>query len=107
MNCTSCQRHRLMSSFISGLKTCASCLEKSEAKRKKRKLDRIHTSHEMTTLKTAIGAMQMRNSVLRVEYLLARQKAGDQAIIDVHSDANWAGCKRSRQSSSGGTIAVG
>ena len=30
-----------------------------------------------------------------------------QDVIDVHSDANWAGCKRSRKSSSGGTIAVG
>ena len=31
----------------------------------------------------------------------------EQDIIDVHSDANWAGCKRSRKSSSGGTIAIG
>ena len=31
----------------------------------------------------------------------------EQNIIDVHSDANWAGCKRSRKSSSGGTIAIG
>ena len=30
----------------------------------------------------------------------------EQQIIDVHSDANWAGCKRSRKSSSGGTIAI-
>ena len=31
----------------------------------------------------------------------------EQDIIDVHSDANWVACKRSRKSSSGGTIAVG
>jgi hypothetical protein len=31
----------------------------------------------------------------------------EQDIINVHSDANWAGCKRSRKSSSGGTIAIG
>ena len=31
----------------------------------------------------------------------------EQEIIDVHSDANWAGCKRSRKSSSGGTICLG
>ena len=31
----------------------------------------------------------------------------EQDVIDVHSDANWAGCKKSRKSSSGGTIAVG
>ena len=31
----------------------------------------------------------------------------EQNVIDVHSDANWAGCKRSRKSSSGGTIAIG
>jgi hypothetical protein len=31
----------------------------------------------------------------------------EQDIIDVHPDANWAGCKRSRKSSSGGTIAIG
>ena len=28
-------------------------------------------------------------------------------ILDVHSDANWAGCRTSRKSSSGGTIAIG
>ena len=28
-------------------------------------------------------------------------------ILDVHSDANWAGCRESRKSSSGGTIALG
>ena len=31
----------------------------------------------------------------------------EQDIIEVHSDAIWAGCKMSRKSSSGGTIAVG
>ena len=31
----------------------------------------------------------------------------EQDVIDVHSGANWAGCKRSRKSSYGGTIAVG
>ena len=31
----------------------------------------------------------------------------EQDIIDVHSDANWAGCRQSRKSSSGGTIAIG
>ena len=31
----------------------------------------------------------------------------EQDIIDVHSDANWAGCKRSRKSSPGGTVAIG
>ena len=31
----------------------------------------------------------------------------EQDIIDVHSEANWVGCKRSRKSSSGGTIAFG
>ena len=30
-----------------------------------------------------------------------------QDVIDVHSDANWAGGKRSRTSSSGCTIAIG
>ena len=30
-----------------------------------------------------------------------------QEVLDAHSDANWAGCKRSRKSSSGGTIAFG
>ena len=30
-----------------------------------------------------------------------------QEILDAHSDANWAGCRRSRNSSSGGTIALG
>ena len=28
-------------------------------------------------------------------------------VLDVHSDANWAGCRESRKSSSGGTIAIG
>ena len=28
-------------------------------------------------------------------------------VVDVHSDANWAGCRESRKSSSGGTIAIG
>ena len=28
-------------------------------------------------------------------------------VLDVHSDANWAGCRVSRKSSSGGTIAIG
>ena len=28
-------------------------------------------------------------------------------VVDVHSDANWAGCRVSRKSSSGGTIAIG
>ena len=28
-------------------------------------------------------------------------------MLDVHSDANWAGCRESRKSSSGGTIAIG
>ena len=31
----------------------------------------------------------------------------EQEIIEVHSDANWAGCKRSRKSSLGGTICLG
>ena len=31
----------------------------------------------------------------------------EQEVIEVHSDANWAGCKRSRKSSSGGTISLG
>ena len=31
----------------------------------------------------------------------------EQDIINVHSDASWAGCKRSRKSSWGGTIAIG
>ena len=31
----------------------------------------------------------------------------EQEVIDSHSDANWAGCKRSRKSASGGTIALG
>ena len=31
----------------------------------------------------------------------------EQDMIDVPSDANWACCKRSRKSSSGGTIAIG
>lgn len=31
----------------------------------------------------------------------------EQEVIDVHSDATWAGCKRSRKSSSGGTICLG
>ena len=31
----------------------------------------------------------------------------EQDTIDAHSDANWAGCKRSRKSSSGGTLALG
>jgi hypothetical protein len=31
----------------------------------------------------------------------------EQEILEVHSDANWAGCKRSRKSSSGGTICLG
>jgi hypothetical protein len=29
------------------------------------------------------------------------------SVVEVHSDANWAGCKLSRKSSSGGTIAIG
>ena len=28
-------------------------------------------------------------------------------VLDVHSDANWAGCRVGRKSSSGGTIALG
>jgi hypothetical protein len=28
-------------------------------------------------------------------------------VLDIHSDANWAGCRVSRKSSSGGTIAIG
>ena len=28
-------------------------------------------------------------------------------IVDIHSDANWAGCRRPRKSTSGGTIAIG
>ena len=28
-------------------------------------------------------------------------------VVEVHSDANWAGCRLSRKSSSGGTIAIG
>ena len=28
-------------------------------------------------------------------------------VLDMHSDANWAGCRSSRKSSSGGTIAIG
>ena len=28
-------------------------------------------------------------------------------VLDVHSDANWAGCRRTRTSTSGGTIAFG
>ena len=28
-------------------------------------------------------------------------------VLDVHSNANWAGCRESRKSSSGGTIAIG
>ena len=31
----------------------------------------------------------------------------EMTILDVHSDANWAGCKKSRKSSSGGTVAIG
>ena len=29
------------------------------------------------------------------------------SVVEVHSDANWAGCRESRKSSSGGTIAIG
>ena len=29
------------------------------------------------------------------------------AIVDITSDANWAGCRRSRKSTSGGTIMLG
>ena len=28
-------------------------------------------------------------------------------VLDVHSDANWAGCRSTRKSSSGGTVAIG
>ena len=28
-------------------------------------------------------------------------------VLDIHSDANWAVCRKSRKSSSGGTIAIG
>ena len=28
-------------------------------------------------------------------------------VVDVHSDAKWAGCRESRKSSSGGAIAIG
>jgi hypothetical protein len=31
----------------------------------------------------------------------------EMAVIDAQCDANWAGCKRSRKSSSGGTLALG
>ena len=30
-----------------------------------------------------------------------------QDIVDIHSDANWAGCRECRKSMSGGTIAIG
>ena len=30
-----------------------------------------------------------------------------QDVIDVHCDANWAGCRKSRKSSSGGTVQIG
>ena len=29
------------------------------------------------------------------------------SVVDITSDANWAGCKRSRKSTSGGTIMIG
>ena len=32
---------------------------------------------------------------------------GEIDVLDIHSDANWAGCRESRKSSSGGTIAIG
>ena len=35
------------------------------------------------------------------------ERQGEIDVLDIHSDANWAGCRESRKSSSGGTIAIG
>ena len=64
------------------------------------------------TTKPTTRAWEMLNIIGR--YLKGRPRLVwrydwqvEQEIIDVHSDANWACCKRSRKLSSGGTIAIG